>query len=262
MFHLITKSICVTAFVLVFSAPAFAHFGMAVPSEPAVTPQKKEVDVTFSFSHPFAGIGMELVKPKKAGVFFEGNTQDVTGDLTPTKVMDFPAWNLKYKIKRPGVYTFFMEPQPYWEPAEDAFIIHYTKVLVPAYGGDIGWDEEVGLKTEIVPLLRPFGNYAGNTFVGLVKLDGKAVPNAEVEVELYNKGRFAMPTDYHETQVIKADANGIFSFTCPQEGWWGFAALNTADFTLKVQEGDDKGKDKDVEIGAVLWVYMDGWKQQ
>ena len=44
------------------------------------------------------------------------------------------------------------DPQPYWEPAEDAFIIHYTKTVVTAFGDDGGWDEEIGLKTEIVPL--------------------------------------------------------------------------------------------------------------
>jgi len=56
--------------------------------------------------------------------------------------------------KRPGVYAFFMEPNPYWEPAEDCFIVHYTKTVVTAFGDDEGWDEEIGLKTEIVPLSK------------------------------------------------------------------------------------------------------------
>lgn len=240
--------------------PAFAHFGMAIPSQPEATMTAKSATITFSFSHPFAGQGMELVTPNKMGVVFDGKTTDLLSSASKTKVMDHTAWNVDYKFKRPGVYTFFMEPTPYWEPAEDCFIIHYTKVVMPAFGGDEGWDEPIGLKTEIVPMLRPFGNYAGNTFVGQVLRDGKPVANAEVEVELYNKGQFTLPSDYNETQVVKADDNGVFAFTCPKAGWWGFAALTEGDFTITAPSGPEKGKQKGVELGAVFWTYMHDWK--
>jgi cobalt/nickel transport protein len=145
-----------------------------------------------------------------------------------------------------------MEPQAYWEPAEDTYIIHYTKTFVAAFGADEGWDTPIGLPTEIVPLTRPFGNYAGGVFQGQVLIKGKPAPGAEIEVEFYNKdGKYKAPSDYHVTQVVKADANGVFTFTCPVEGWWGFAALSEADYKIK---------DKSVELGAVLWVKMDGWK--
>ena len=143
-----------------------------------------------------------------------------------------------------------MEPQPYWEPAEDVFIIHYTKTVVTAFGDDEGWDRELGLKTEIVPLSKPFGLYTGNVFQGIVKVNGKPVDFAEVEVEYYNLDRRAKaPTPYMIAQTIKADANGVFTYAVPKSGWWRFAALNTADFQLKHQ-----GVNKDVEIGAVIWV--------
>lgn len=256
MFRCVVKTALAAMLCLSLAAPALAHFGMAIPSQPAATMTQKKATVTFSFSHPFGGVGMELVKPKTCGVAFEGKTTDLLGQLKPATVMEHKSWSVDYAFKRPGVYTFFMEPKPYWEPAEDCSIIHYTKVMMPAFGGDEGWDEPVGLKTEIIPMLRPFGNYAGNTFTGLVLLDGKPVPGAEVEVELYNKGRFTMPSEYHETQVIKADDAGVFSFTCPQPGWWGFAALNEADFTL----ADPSGAQKSVEIGAVFWTYMSPWQ--
>lgn len=242
--------------VLLFTAQqALAHFGMAIPSSPAATADQRSVDVAFSFSHPFAGEGMILEKPAACGVLYEGKTTDLLGQLKETKVMGRKSWTMQYQPKRPGVYTFYMEPKPYWEPAEDCHIIHYTKVSLPAFGGDEGWDEPVGLRTEIVPMLRPFGNYAGNAFVGQVLLGGEPVPGAEVEVELYNQGRFSMPTEYHETQVVVADDNGVFSFTCPQEGWWGFAALNTAEETIP----DPEGNPKSIEIGAVFWTYMHAW---
>ena len=145
---------------------------------------------------------------------------------------------------------FYMEPKPYWEPAEDCFIVHHTKTVVTAFGDDEGWDEEIGLKTEIVPLSKPFGLYAGNVFQGIVKLDGKAVPYAEVEIEYYNKdGKLKAPTDYMVTQTIKADQNGVFTYAAPKAGWWGFAALNPSDKKMKYN-----GKEKDVELGAVIWV--------
>lgn len=254
-----SAAVAALAYILL-AAPACAHFGMAIPAHPAADMHNKATTVTFSFSHPFAGVGMDLVKPARAGVVHEGETTDLLSSLEPADVMDHAAWSLDYRFKRPGTYTFFMEPQPYWEPAEDLHIVHYTKVAVPAFGGDTGWDAPIGLKTEIVPLTRPFGNYAGTTFTGRVLLDGKPVPHAEVEVELYNQGRFALPTEYHETQVVLADENGVFSFACPQAGWWGFSALSEGDFTIPAPDGPDEGKAKGVEIGAVYWTYMHPWQ--
>jgi cobalt/nickel transport protein len=195
-------------------------------------------------------VGMALVRPKVFQVFVDGKSEDISASLQTAKVMKHEAWKANYTIKRPGVYQFAMEPQPYWEPAEDCFIIHYTKAYVAAFGEEEGWDEPLGLKTEIIPLTRPFGNYAGNVFQGQVLLDGKPVPNAEVEVEYYNKdGSYSAPNEYLVTQVVKADANGIFTYGIPFAGWWGFAALSTADEKMK-----HEAQEKDVELGAVLWM--------
>jgi len=243
---------------VIFSAhPAGAHFGMVIPSDSMVMQQdNRTVTLQLSFSHPFEGVGMELVKPKAFAVFAGGNTEDLLSALKPVKVMGQPGWQADYRIKRPGAYTFYMEPQPYWEPAEDLFIVHYTKTVVAAFGDDDRWDAEAGLKTEIVPLAKPYGLYAGNLFQGIVKVNGKAVPYAEVEVEYYNAdGKAKAPTDYMITQTVKADANGVFSYAAPRSGWWGFSALNEADFKLP-RNGEAKG----VELGAVLWVQFLDWQ--
>jgi cobalt/nickel transport protein len=202
-------------------------------------------------------IGMELVKPKAFHVFAGGKHLDLLGELKTTRVMDHPAWQIEYALKRPGIYTFYMEPQPYWEPAEDVFIIHYTKTVVTAFGDDEGWDEELGLPTEIVPLSKPFGLYTGNVFQGIVKIKGAPVPFAEVEVEYYNQnGKAQAPTTYMITQTIKADPNGVFTYAAPRAGWWGFAALSEADFKLTTDSGQEKG----VELGAVIWVKFEKWE--
>jgi len=246
-------------FVLSAYGIAFAHYGMVIPSDSMVMQgESKNVKVTLSFSHPFEGEGMELVKPIVFGVMANGKKQDLLGKLGKTRVMGHTAWDVEYAIKRPGVYMFHIEPKPYWEPAEDCFIVHYTKTVVTAFGDDEGWDEEIGLKTEIVPLSKPFGLYAGNVFQGIVKVDGKPVPYCEVEVEYYNQnGRAEAPTDYMVTQTIKADGNGVFTYAVPRAGWWGFAALNTSDEKLKY-----KDEEKDIEIGAVIWVEFHDWKEK
>lgn len=244
-------------FLLAIPSVGRAHFGMLIPDKASVGQQDKTVNMELSFSHPFEMIGMDLVKPEAFDVYVGGAKSNLLDTLEQTKVMDHNAWKSAFKVKRPGVYHFAMTPTPYWEPAEDVSIIHYTKCIVPAFGAEDGWAEELGLKTEIIPLARPFGAYAGYTFTGQVKLDGKVVPYAEVEVEYYNQEKkFTAPTETHVTHVVRADQNGVFTFSCPQAGWWGFAALNEADYTLP----DPSGAAKGVELGAVLWVYMSPWR--
>lgn len=243
----------VIALSLIIACPALAHFGMLIPDASVISQDDKTATLQLSFSHPFEGVGMDMAAPAVFDVYFEGQKHSLLDSLTETSVMDHKAWQTDYTFKRPGVYQFVFEPAPYWEPAEDVSIIHYTKTLVAAYGEEAGWDEPLGLKTEIVPLSRPFGGYAGYVFTGQVLLDGAPVPGAEVEIEYYDRdGSHTAPSDYHVTYVVKADDRGVFTAGCPLPGWWGFAALNEADYTIKDPDGQDKG----VELGAVLWVEM------
>jgi len=245
-------------FITATAGASHAHFGMVIPSDSMIMmDDPRTISIAVSFSHPFESIGMPMERPSAFRVYSNGNFQDIQGTLKQITVMGEKSWTADYRVSRPGVYTFLMEPRPYWEPAEDCFIIHYTKTVAAAFGNEDGWDEPLGVKTEIVPLTRPFGNYSGNIFQGTVMLDGKPAPHAEVEVEYYNRDRKASaPTDYMITQVIKADSNGVFAFAVPRAGWWGFAALNTSDEKIKFE-----GEEKDVEIGAVLWVEFLDWQE-
>ena len=244
--------------VLGWIGQASAHFGVIIPSDDIISQEDgKTITLQVKFIHPMEGDYMEMEKPKKFGVRAGGKNMDLLLTFKekkgrgPHQTKDFTYWQATYKIKRPGDYTFYVEPKPYWEPAEDSYIIHYTKVCVHALGLEEGWDDEVGLETEIVPLTRPYGLWTANVFTGIVKVKGKPVPYAQVEVEFYNKdGKIKPPADPYVTQVIKADENGVFSYAIPKAGWWGFAALNEAPWTMK----GPHGKDKSVEIGAVYWV--------
>jgi len=249
------RTLAAAAIALLAAGSLPAHFGMLIPGKDTVEPgEKGELALALSFSHPFAGEGMPLAKPAKAGMTGPQGTVDLLPALTPATVMGEPAWQATVPLRRPGVYQLHFEPQPYWEPAEDCFIVHHTKTVVSVFGEEEGWDAELGLKTEIVPLTRPFGLYAGNAFQGVVKVDGKAVPHAEVEVELYNRDGLKAPSATMITQVVKADANGVFTYVPPAPGWWGFAALTTAEATLP-----HEGEEKPVELGAVIWVHFHPW---
>ncbi|OBQ46560.1 DUF4198 domain-containing protein [Halodesulfovibrio spirochaetisodalis] len=244
------------AFMLVAS-PAFAHFGMVIPDNNVATQESRSTNLALSFSHPFDGIGMPLEKPKQFYALVNDEKIDLLPELTETTIMDAPAWKTNYRFKRPGVYQFIMEPKPYWEPEEDCFIVHYTKAYVAAFGSEDGWDTPARLPMEIVPLSRPYGLYVGSSFTGQVLKDGKPVPSTIVEYEFYNKDGYKRPTEYHVTMVVKTDKNGVFTVTCPKAGWWGFAALTTADYTMVVPDAGEKP----VELGAVTWIKVDDFKK-
>ena len=243
--------LAVVVMILVSTSTVWAHFGLIIPSDDIVSKgDEKKIALQIEFIHPFEGQYMNMERPKAVGVMVDGKRDDLLPVLKRKMVKGFSTWEAAYRIKGPGDHIFFVEPEPYWEPAEESFIIHYTKVIVNALGREEGWDDQVGLKTEITPLTRPYGLWAGNVFQGIVKVNGKPVPYAEVEVEYYNEeGKIKPPADPYITQVVKADANGVFTYAMPKAGWWGFAALSTADFKLK-----HEGKEYPVEIGAVLWV--------
>ena len=198
---------------------------------------------------------MHMAKPVQFGVLTKGEKRfDLLNTLKEKRWEEFSTWHTSYTLTMPGDHVFFVEPEPYWEPAEEVFIVHYTKVVVNGFGMELGWDAEIGLKTEIMPLTRPYGLYAGNLFQGLVLVDGKPAAYTEVEVEYYNdKDLYTAPAGPYITQVIKTDVNGLFSYAMPKAGWWGFAALSEDEKTMKNPEG---GKQYPVEIGALIWVQV------
>jgi cobalt/nickel transport protein len=255
----LTLTICFAA-MLGTASVAIAHFGAVIPSDDIVTQKdSKKIEVAVKFLHPMEGHYMEMAKPKRFGVVRGGATTDLLPGLSATKGKEpdqaFTSWKAEYQIKKPGDYLFFVEPQPYWEPAEDSFIVHYTKVCVNALGLEEGWDSPVGLETEIIPKTRPYGLWTGNVFTGQVLVQGKPAADVEVEIEYLNESKgnpkvVVPPSDPFITQVVKTDANGIFTYAMPRAGWWGFASLSTADWTLK-----QDGVDKPVEMGAVIWVH-------
>ena len=234
-----------------------AHFGMILPDKSMVIQgDNPNLEMILAFCHPFEQNGMDMAKPKKFWVQAGKEKTDLLSTLQETKVLDKQAWKTSYALKKPGIYAFAFDPAPYWEPAENKYIIHQTKTYVAVFGGEEGWDEQVGLKAEIVPLTRPFGLYTHNVFQGIVKFKGKPVAGADVEVEYWNADKkVTAPNDYFVTQVVKTDKNGVFTFAPTKAGWWGFSALNEEKQAIKHTDGTKK----DAEYGAVMWVQFTQW---
>jgi len=238
---------------LALAPVASAHFQTLIPSTDIVAEGgKKTVNLDIVFTHPMEqGPVMDMGQPVQFGVLAGSKKSDLKSLLKAKKVDGKTAFEASYKVKAPADYIFYIEPAAYWEPAEAKMIIHYTKVVVDAFGAEEGWDEMVGFPVEIEPLVRPYGLWAGNAFRGLVKKNGQPVPWAEVEVEYYNQGqKVGIPADPFVTQVIKADASGVFTYVMPRAGWWAFAALVDGDQKMKNPEG----KMVDVELGGLIWV--------
>lgn len=248
---------CVAAAVLaatlsLSAVPAYAHFGVIIPSDDIVMKgEDREISLDLMFIHPFEGHYMQMDRPRAFGVVAGGKKTDLSGGLRRAGVKGHDTWKAGYGIRRPGDHIFYVEPEPYWEPAEDKFIVHYTKVVVNAFGMEEGWDAPAGMDAEIIPLTRPYGLWTGNVFTGRVMFYGKPAPGAEVEVEYLNtSGKVKPPADPYITQVVKADERGVFTYAMPRAGWWGFAALGEGRKKIK----DSAGREHPVEIGGVIWV--------
>lgn len=250
------KRFVVVLALMLCAIPAFAHFQVIMPSSDVVTVKNRNVKIDMHFTHPFEqGPVMEMVHPLAVDVYHNGTKTSLIKSIKNYKRSGKNAWSLNYQPKAPGDYIFAVTPNYYFEPAEDKYIQHIAKVIVNGYGMETGWDKPVGLKAEIVPLTRPYGLWKGNLFTGKVLYKGKPVPNAEIEVEYYNTGkRIKNPTEAHATQVVHADAGGVFSYAMPFAGWWGFAAL--IDDDVKIKKG---GKSYPVELGGLIWVKTYGY---
>lgn len=243
-------TLCCLTLSLASVKSAHSHFLELVPSTDTVT-QNQPLTFDIRFTHPMQqGPIMDMSAPVQVKVKTAEGTEDLQTKLTPHSAVSPRTWQLQYQPKQPGDHLFYVEPQPYWEPSEGKMIIHYTKVIVDAFAGDALWDQSVGLPVEIEPLTRPYGLWTGNQFRGIVKHKGVPVPFTEVEVEWRNDGSVTPPHDNYLTQVVKTDSQGIFSYTMPKAGWWGFAALVDADTPMK----NPNNQSVPVELGGLLWV--------
>ncbi len=252
-------------FFLFLVSPVWAHFLLFLPEKEFVSPTQRTISFKLIFTHPMAGgPTMPLSPPEEVGVYFSGERFSLKRALAPIKVPIFApwhpefdpgqkttAWRFTYTFDHPGDYIFYVVPRPYFEPSEGVFIKQITKIIVNAFGAERGWDANLGLPIEIVPLVRPYGLWEGNLFCAQVFKKGRPLAGAEVEVEYYNEaGKIKPPFPAFETQILKTDAEGKFCYAFPWAGWWGFSVLSEGPPIRK------QGKEYPLELDAVMWLKV------
>ncbi len=257
---------------LMLVVPALAHFQMLYTPQSALE-RGGELTVKLVFTHPFeANHTMDMAPVEEFYMIHqrgeEGEPQkvdlkeflkEINWDSLGSKGKAFEATVPARLMRSMGDYVFVLVPGPYYEEADEGYIQQFTKMVVNVGGIPGNWHAPVGLPAEIVPLDKPYANWTGGIFRGIVMSDGKPVPHAELEVEYLNhtpdmaKNAFGeeagikAPHPAFETMGIRANAQGEFAIGLPKAGWWGIAVPD-------VVETEYQGKEMVQE--AVLWIQV------
>ncbi|MEG3618217.1 DUF4198 domain-containing protein [Magnetovibrio sp. PR-2] len=241
------------------SLPALAHFQLIYT--PDVNLEKAgNVPFKLIFWHPFENAHvMDMGQPEEFYYVLKGKKKDLRGALKPITFQGkdnvAAAYEATVPLKRTGDYIFALTPAPYLEGSEDTYIQQITKSYVNRGGIPGGWNEPLGLPTEIVPLNKPTNILAGSTFTGRLLSEGKPVAGGEIEIEFMAaepdmtsntaKQPVAGPMPGGSVVAI-SDENGYFTFGIPRAGFWGFAALGSGPKT--------EHQGKELSQDAVLWI--------
>ena len=203
--------------------------------------------------------------PKAFGVLVNGKKRDLLKALqSKTEAGDKSVYSCRYTISEPGAHVVYLEPAPFWDAAEETMIVHYAKTIFNSCGAGLetesemgwenweGWDARIGFPVEIDPLVQCTSIWTGSVFRGMVHdAEGTPMGGCRIEVEYYNEdGAVVLPDPSFITQILKADAQGIFSFVPVRKGWWALTAIPEMD-----EQTDGPGGEKvPLEIGGVLWI--------
>ena len=239
--------------------PAEAHFQL-IYTENTQIAKAGDVPAKLIFWHPFEnGHTMDMGQPLEFFMVHRGEKTDLMDTLKQTTFTGAEnsavAYDATIPVKRSGDYIVVVKPAPYLEPSEDIYIQQIAKTYLNRNTVPTGWNEPVGLPTEILPLNKPTNILVGSTFSGRVLANGEPVAGAEIEIE-YMAAEPDMATSAAGKPVAGpmpggsvvaiSDANGYFTFGIPKAGYWGFAALGTGP--------DTEYEGKELSQDAIIWI--------
>jgi cobalt/nickel transport protein len=273
MHRILTRANCawVTLLTLALSSTASAHFQLIYTPDMALK-NGAAIEMVLLFTHPFeAGHTMDMGAPAEFYVMSQRGSEAKPQKTDLQSYLEKITWTSltnsgqAYRAQLPrtvtrslGDYVFVLVPAPYLEGSEDKYIQQYTKMVMNVGGLPGNWGEPVGLPTEIIPLDKPYANWVGGVFRGVVLADGKPVPNAELEIGYVNHAldlsarKFAgaanatAPQDSFNNLGIRTNDRGEFTIGLPKAGWWGICALGSG--PQKQHQGKALSQD------AVIWV--------
>jgi len=268
---MLSKKILLSSLALCLSASAFAHFQLIHTDSSNIT-DKNTVPFELIFTHPGEGVeghSMDIGKDEKGNIqkmesFFTVHKEQKTelkDKLTSSKFGPADHQVQAYKftldkntgLKGGGDWGLVAVPAPYYEGSEEIYIQQVTKVFVNKDEISTDWDARIAEGyPEIIPLNNPTDMWVGQVFRGkVVDPEGKAVANAEIEVEYINadiqNSQFKGENKFEKSaMVLRGDEFGYFSFVPVHAGYWGFAALGAG--------GEKTHNGKELSQDAVLWI--------
>ena len=226
---------------------ASAHFTMIFPSDSEatvwdVTPEDYIAElgdtktVYIMWGHPYEHISFDMTSTPEVSVMKpDGTVLPLTTTEITVDGMDeegnagtFVAYKASFIVDQMGDSVVFVKYED-----EDEKLIDYVKAVIHC-GVEAweGWDAKSGQKAEIVPFTRPYGLEESFVFTGTALYDGNALPDADVEVEMYHtqdlgveiveiaETMFAYDPPMMFTRVTKTNAAGEFAYTLDEPGIW------------------------------------------
>ena len=226
---------------------ASAHFTMIFPSDSEatvwdVTPEDYIAErgdtktVYIMWGHPYEHISFDMTSTPEVSVMKpDGTVEELTTTEITVDGMDeegnagtFVAYKASFIVDQMGDSVVFVKYED-----EDEKLIDYVKAVIHC-GVEAweGWDAKSGQKAEIVPFTRPYGLEESFVFTGTALYDGNALPDANVEVEMYHtldlgveiveiaETMFAYDPPMMFTRVTKTNAAGEFAYTLDEPGIW------------------------------------------
>jgi cobalt/nickel transport protein len=213
---------------------ASAHFTMLFPGNDIdVTPEDYIAEigdtktVRIIWGHPYEHILFDMASIPE--VYVRDPEGAVTA-LPPTEITveGKKAYEVSFIVDKRGDWIVYAKYED-----KDQLLVDYVKAII--HCGEeawVGWDAELGEKAEIVPFTRPYGLEESFVFTGTALYDGSALPDADVEVEMYHtkavgdevvaEAEEMYPYDppMMFTRVTKTNAAGGFAYTLDEPGIW------------------------------------------
>jgi cobalt/nickel transport protein len=213
---------------------AHGHFHTLWPNSPNGYGRLGEV-ITWQYfwGHPYEMILFDAQQPVCYVATPDGERLGIPP--TPTEMEDpltgemRRAFTFSHAPESIGDSWLVLEPPPYPIEEEGQAVQDYVKQCIHVMA-EVGWDAELGLPIELVPLTRPYGLEPGFAFTARAYLDGEPLPDAMVEIEKFNgfhvaaeavpKDQFGLENVPMVTRKAKTDANGYVTCTLDEPGWW------------------------------------------
>lgn len=234
--------------IILFQSSTWAHFLTLLADEFYMTATRKPLELKVLFTHPIEQGPYMPFQIEESAVVCGGSKKVLTFKRVDSKNISYSTTLIQEK---PAMCQIYVKQKPYFEKSEAKYIQQIAKGIFSHAGLEEGWDSSLNLPVEIIPLVKPFALYEGNTFKGRVLVNGKPAGNIEVEIEFWNSKGLKTPHEGFIPQVVKTDKEGYFEYTFPWAGLWGFSAITEAG----VIKGEN-GKEYPLELDGVFWVKV------